>query len=129
MKTFHATLCAVSLLSASLLSSAEEVLAPPLDSAPLPPTLDESAAPPQSVEPPPSSVPTGAESSDEVTIVDRTQARFEEFRRHGHLYKIKVIPRVGPAYYLIDEEGQGIWHRHDALDNNLQTPRWVIFRF
>ncbi len=116
----------VATLVCALSAWADGGAVPPLDSAPLPPSITQDVPDDPTTAPPAASE---TEAADEVTIVDRNQTRFEEHRIRGHLYKIKVTPRIGAPYYLIDEEGNGIWHRHDALDNNLQPPRWVIFRF
>lgn len=132
MNTLRPYVICASLLLGMVTAHAEDL--PPLGSAPLPPTVegdDPSAPPPDSAPPdaPAATPPTSANAEDEVTIVDRRQARFEEYRSHGHLYKIKVIPKVGPTYYLIDDQGTGIWHRYDGVDNNFKTPSWVIYRF
>ncbi|MBW8073082.1 MAG: DUF2782 domain-containing protein [Ferrovum sp.] len=65
----------------------------------------------------------------QVTIVERDSARFEEYRIRGRLYKIKITPKVGPPYYLIDEDGSGIWHQRDVIEDYVQPPQWVIFEF
>lgn len=72
---------------------------------------------------------TDGNMEPEITIVEKTSATFQEYRLHGRLYKIKVIPKVGPPYYLIDEDGNGVWHRYDSWDQGLKVPRWVILRF
>ncbi|HQT81101.1 MAG: hypothetical protein B7Z60_02975 [Ferrovum sp. 37-45-19] len=71
------------------------------------------------------------EPADEpqVTIVQKSDATFEETRYHGKLYKIKVTPKVGKPYYLIDEEGKGVWHRYDGPVDQTIVPQWVILKF
>ena len=92
--------------------------------------------PPADAPPPPEYGPDmpSAQSQEEapepeVTIVERDNATFEESRINGRLYKIKVIPKVGPPYYLVDELGDNVWHRYDASGPTLHVPRWVIFSF
>ncbi|NDU85583.1 MAG: DUF2782 domain-containing protein [Ferrovum sp.] len=111
---------------------------PGLTDAPPPPTVQEegpsssATAPANAHTPPPQATteaPPATDDNAEVTIVEKQETRFEEYRINGRLYKIKVTPKIGPPYYLIDEEGHGLWHRHDALDNNFQPPRWVILKF
>lgn len=65
----------------------------------------------------------------EVTIVDKGETRFEEYRIQGKLYKVKVIPKIGSPYYLINETGGDTWRRYDGQDNGLTVPRWVIHEF
>ncbi|MBU6468838.1 MAG: DUF2782 domain-containing protein [Betaproteobacteria bacterium] len=85
------------------------------------------AAPP----PPDYGTNKNSEPADEpqVTIVERNGATFEETRYHGKLYKIKVTPKVGKPYYLIDEEGKGVWHRYDGPVDRTIVPQWVILKF
>ena len=59
--------------------------------------------------PPP---PPGMEAFDEalepqVTIVKTERETREEFRANGRLYMVKVTPAIGPAYFLVDQQGDG----------------------
>jgi hypothetical protein len=65
----------------------------------------------------------------QITIVQKDSATFQEYRVRGRLYQIKIVPRVGPAYYLVDDKGDGIWRRYDGQDVDLRVPRWVILEF
>jgi len=42
---------------------------------------------------------------------------------------IKVTPKVGPPYYLIDQRGDGKFARQESLDSGFRPPQWVIHRF
>lgn len=64
----------------------------------------------------------------EVTIVPKQNAIHEEYRINGVLYMIKVKPKKGPAYYLIDREGAGDFTRSD-FEPKIAIPKWVIKRF
>jgi len=64
----------------------------------------------------------------EVVITTRGNDRYEEYRVGGVLYMIKVIPKVGKPYYLIDREGRGEFDRSDFLPS-VRPPMWVIKRF
>ena len=60
------------------------------------------AAPP-AIDPPPPMPPAQATSSadePEVRIIEQKNATITEYRSNGRLYKIKVQPKIGPAYYL-----------------------------
>nr|WP_297497806.1 DUF2782 domain-containing protein [Ferrovum sp.] len=152
MTSFFRLLVLIGLLVLGAQGSFAEDPLPPLGTdAPLPPTLDNSSAdgpePPPSREVPPGPVQAApsppppqephpqsgsAEANDvnaQVTIVERNSATFEEYRIRGRLYKIKVTPKVGPPYYLIDEDGSGIWHQRDVIEDYVQPPQWVIFEF
>jgi hypothetical protein len=51
----------------------------------------------------------------------------DEYRLGGRLYKQRVQPAAGPAYYLIDEKGEGKFTRVDGPDVKLSVPMWVLF--
>ena len=51
---------------------------------------------------------------------------FYEYRVNGELVEIKVVPKVGPEYYLVPAEGGG-WIREDSTE--LLVPSWVLFRW
>ncbi len=64
----------------------------------------------------------------EVTITTKGETLHEEYRIGGQLYMIKVIPKNGRPYYLIDNEGQGQFVRND-FQPSISPPQWVIKRF
>jgi hypothetical protein len=101
-----ATLPAVALAAnnASTPSSAE---------APPPPTIteDQTAAP-----------------EPEVRIIQDSQGKTEEYRMNGRLYMVKVTPVVGPAYYLMDQDGTGKMKRIDPT-RAVVIPQWVLLKF
>ncbi len=49
-----------------------------------------------------------------------------EYRVNGELVEIKVVPEVGPEYYLVPAEGGG-WIRE--TETELLVPSWVLFRW
>lgn len=49
---------------------------------------------------------------------------FYEYRVNGQLMEIKVVPEVGPEYYLVPADGGG-WIRENETD--MLVPSWVIF--
>jgi len=51
---------------------------------------------------------------------------YYEYRVNGQLREIKVVPEVGPAYYLVPADGGG-WIRED--ETSLLIPSWVLFRW
>lgn len=102
--------------SFSVASFAADETVPDFKDAPPPPVLDKSAV--------------DEEMEPQVTIVQKQDMLVEEYRLAGKLYQIKVIPKVGAPYYLVDESGDGKFTRQDGPDAaNMRPPRWVIFRF
>ncbi len=69
------------------------------------------------------------EDAPEVTIIKQTEQTVEEFRAGGRLYMIKITPKVGAPYYLVDDRGDGKFARQESLDSGLRVPRWIIHRF
>jgi hypothetical protein len=101
-------------------------------------------AEPQFVEvpPPPPAVATPAPASNEdadaddegeagpepeVTIIQRKDATVEEYRLNGRLYMVKVVPAVGPPYYYLDRDGDGLLEsKMNGRTSQPQVPQWVI---
>ena len=65
----------------------------------------------------------------EVTITTEKEQTVEEFRANGKLYMIKITPKHGVPYYLVDDKGDGKFARQESMDSGLRVPRWVIKRF
>jgi hypothetical protein len=103
--------------------SAAAQTAPPAPSAPAAVELQPLPEPP----PPPGLVDPALEP--QVTITRRGEDRVEEYRVNGKLYMLKVTPPHGPAYYLIDEKGDGRMARQESLDSGLRVPMWVMGTF
>ncbi len=83
---------------------------------------------PPNLEPVPDGAPNGADEPA-VTIKPSSQGRVVEYRANGKLYMLKVIPKVGQPYYLIDSKGDGQFARQDSLDSGMRPPMWVIKTF
>jgi hypothetical protein len=78
--------------------------------------------------PPPDIQPFDEALEPEVTIRKDERGTVQEFRIQGKLYMVKVIPEVGPPYYLIDNDGTGNLTR-SSIDPGLRVPMWVIGTF
>lgn len=85
---------------------------------------------PAKVEPPPPP-PMAADDDDapQVKITKEAEMTVEEYRMNGKLYMIKITPKHGVPYYLVDDLGDGKFARQNSLDSGLRVPRWVIKRF
>lgn len=80
-------------------------------------------------EPPdlPDPLETGENIEPQVTIIRKDDAVVEEYRVNGFLYMVKVTPAVGPAYYMVDNDGDGrMDSRRSDLDDVI-VPQWVLF--
>jgi hypothetical protein len=79
--------------------------------------------------PPPPGVDLDAPLEPEVTIIQQGEDTVEEYRIGGRLYMMKVTPKGGPPFYLIDQFGDGNFTRLETLDSGVRPPMWVIHRF
>ncbi len=50
---------------------------------------------------------TGEEIEPSVVITEREGERIEEYSQNGRVYMVKITPIKGPAYYYMDEDGDG----------------------
>jgi hypothetical protein len=80
--------------------------------------------------PPPPMMADGANVDEqEVTISKKSDMTIEEYRIGGKLYMIKVTPKYGKPYYLVDDRGDGKFARQESLDSGFRVPRWIIHNF
>ncbi len=84
--------------------------------------------PPQ-LEPLPEPSAEEEELQPEVVIRRRGKNVVEEYRIGGRLYAIKVIPPIGPPYYLVDLDGDGKFARRSDLEATLRTHQWRILEW
>jgi hypothetical protein len=95
----------------------------PATSVPAPPPPPENYNPPAAPE-----LPDAGQPEPEITITTKGTEIHEEYRLNGRLYMIKVVPKKGKPYYLIDQEGSGQFRRSD-FESRIAIPTWVIKRF
>ena len=67
-----------------------------------------------------------ANPEPEVIIRQEKDQTIEEYRLNGQLYAIKVIPKKGKPYYLVDSDGDGELDLRQER-GKLVVPRWLIF--
>ena len=76
----------------------------------------------------PPKVKSGETLEPDVTIIQRERETIEQYSVSGRVYAIKVSPKGGKPYYLIDIDGDGhLESRRSDLDPKLLIPAWVIF--
>lgn len=81
-------------------------------------------------EPPeiPQQLQDGQPIEPEITIIHREEAVIEEYRVNGRMYMVKITPKVGPPYYLLDRDGDGrMESRMSEIYDDFVVPQWVIF--
>ncbi|MDW5378373.1 DUF2782 domain-containing protein [Halomonas sp. HP20-15] len=73
--------------------------------------------------------PVLAQDSDEsvtpdITVRQEEDRTIREYRINGQLYAIEIKPKVGPSYYLVDDNGDGDFRRSD--NERVVPPQWVL---
>ncbi len=98
-------------LIASAPLAAQTADAPPSADAPLPPKVQD---PDEQIQP-------------QVNIRQEDDRMVHEYSAGGQVYMVKIIPAVGPAYYLIDTTGDGeLNERHDHMAP-VKPAYWRLF--
>ncbi len=62
----------------------------------------------------------------QIVIRNEDDKTFYEYRVNGVLKEIKVVPKVGPTYYLVPQDGNA-WIREDR--SQVLVPSWVLFEW
>jgi len=65
----------------------------------------------------------------QVTIRKEERGTVQEFRIHGKLYMVKIVPEVGEPYYLVDNDGDGTLESRSSAVSGVRVPMWVIGTF
>ncbi len=84
------------------------------------------------VEPPPlpERLQSGEVIEPEINIIQHDDKLVEEYRLGGKLYAIKVTPVKGPAYYLMDTDGDGSLETTQfELGSGLLIPNWILLEW
>lgn len=83
---------------------------------------------PLPIAPPPPAI-SNEDNEPQITIKQKGNDKYEEYRHNGKLYMIKVTPKTGKPYYLVDERGDGQFSRQDNLDSGVRPPMWIIHQW
>jgi hypothetical protein len=67
----------------------------------------------------------GADPNEPSIIISHSEDKtFYEYSVNGKLVEIKVVPKIGPAYYLVPADGEEMQR---SAQSRLTIPKWVIF--
>ena len=85
------------------------------------------------IPPPPklSNAPAGDDAeAPQVTIRQDGESKVEEFRtRGGKIYAIRVTPKIGKPYVLVDPDGKGTMTNATEINGGVRAPQWTILEF
>ncbi len=83
--------------------------------------------------PEPPELPLPLQSGEElpdITITRKGQDTIQEYRRNGKLFMIKIIPQIGPPYYMLDTNGDGQMDvKKNDMDKNTNINQWLLFEW
>jgi len=67
----------------------------------------------------------------DAQMTERTEGeqRVQEYRVKGKLFMMRVTPKHGRPYIMIDHKGDGQFARQDNLDSGVRVPQWVLVEF
>jgi hypothetical protein len=65
----------------------------------------------------------------EVKIIKQEEGTIYEYRINGQLYMVKIQPIKGPAYYLVDRNGDGEFDSRSTDPTNISVPQWILMRW
>ncbi|MFK7956633.1 MAG: DUF2782 domain-containing protein [Lysobacterales bacterium] len=143
MKTMPLLISAIAMVLAASAPQAQEARTsseqrPVLEDAPPPPLPNLKTAPkPDPDEPVIGDVPlppkarTSQELVPSVRITTDDEGRIiEEYSNNGAIYMVKVTPKIGPPYYLIDADGDGEMETRDfESDNGIKPVHWKLLEW
>ena len=78
---------------------------------------------------PPLPQPEEENLEPEVTIIQTDDRTTYEYRINGRRYMVKIVPAKGPAYYLLDLDGDGELDTQEGDPSRIVVPQWVLFRW
>lgn len=89
------------------------------------------------LEPVPEPPPMPEQVSPEEAIVEPTVksseredgSRFDEYSYQNHVYMVKVTPKHGDPYYLVDQQGDGNLVKYQGKTPMLSVPMWMLHRW
>ena len=68
-----------------------------------------------------------ADSSEPSIIIRHSDDKtYYEYMLNGQLVEIKVVPKIGPTYYLVPAGGDDSEFKKQT-ESSLVVPKWVIF--
>jgi len=63
----------------------------------------------------------------EATVQNYDNRQVEEFRVNNNLYMVKITPKSGKPYYLVDDDGSGEMEvRGNAAGRDIRVPQWSL---
>ncbi|GBE08474.1 hypothetical protein BMS3Bbin11_01054 [bacterium BMS3Bbin11] len=66
----------------------------------------------------------------EIKIQQFDNREVQEYSINNHVYMIKITPKNGFPYYLVDPNGTGeMEYKRDTVGLEVNPPQWTLFRW
>jgi len=75
----------------------------------------------------PQSRVAGEATEPEINIIEQAEGLVYEYRVRGRLYMVKVQPQIGPPYYFLDTNGDGILDVRRDSPMDIAVQQWILF--
>lgn len=98
---------------------------------PAPAQAQSDAPPPPPIrEPMPPKVQDPDEQVEPEVVIRREDGRtVEEYRSGDRVYMVRIVPDVGPPYYLMDTTGDGLLDQRQEHMEPVKPAYWKIFEW
>ena len=74
--------------------------------------------------------PATQQNDPQVVIRSGSDGQMEEYRMGGQLYMVKISPKKGRPYYLVDTDGDGSFEtRRSELGGDVLIPQWPLLKW
>lgn len=83
----------------------------------------------EDIPPPPPVVESGQVIEPEVTIKQDQKGTTYEYRVNGRLTLVRVVPKVGPPYYFVDTNNDGVLDTREEGPVTDSVNQWILFRW
>jgi len=83
----------------------------------------------ENVPPPPPVMESGQVIEPEVTIKQDQKGTTYEYRVNGQLTLVRVVPKVGPPYYFVDTNNDGVLDMREEGPVKNSVNQWILFRW
>lgn len=70
-----------------------------------------------------------AEQETDVVIRKRGEETIEEYRVNGRVVMIKITPKIGPSYYLLDNDGDGSLETYHGATDSPPIVQWRVLQW
>lgn len=63
----------------------------------------------------------------DVRIIESERGTVQEYRAEGKVYMVRISPKNGPPYYLLDTDGDGVLDVRYNDVRNIAVPQWILY--